>query len=474
MLLQRWHCACFRKYGCGPGPQVSHHGGGVVGADISLGCCGTSHTHICQGDSADAGAAVDLAVRQIASVLTSLVDKLGKKTALLAEALFVFESCGGEAEMVERRWAICTWPVYSPKFQLWTLCEFAARNPTASSVPELQFPYEVDIVSAPSKVSPMKRCVAELTTAELALMLAKITLLWRCALVEYMLPDVPSLLPSRVDKLACDSVPMSGPAVKLSAAQKRKAPPANSFLDSLKRRTKMLRIEDIPSGGSADAAPAIANGVVADEATLAPPLVIADAAVAEPDMGRDEFLGEDEDAMIDVEEDALLVFEELDLADVFDFPDAEDPPVLAEPEGDEVLVEEVDTTMIGDDGAPGDAEPPLPPIPPAVEGLDEADIARVIGPSALGYFNLDGRSVGRLTAAFGGSNRGIKCYVHPGRCTLAVVEAKVPSADNLKRWILRAERYVDGDTKDDKQAKLNRHMDDLRSLRDRTAPWMVL
>jgi hypothetical protein len=50
----------------------------------------------------------------------------------------------------------------------------------------------------------------------------------------------------------------------------------------------------------------------------------------------------------------------------------------------------------------------------------------------------------------------------------------VPSADNLKRWILRAERYVDGDTKDDKQAKLNRHMDDLRSLRDRTAPWMVL
>lgn len=96
-----------------------------------------------------------------------------------------------------------------------------------------------------------------------------------------------------------------------------------------------------------------------------------------------------------------------------------------------------------------------------------APMTQVRGPDAFGYMRgLDDRQMLRLTEGFK-TSVGTKCHIHPGKCTLAVAEWKLPSRTALAGWCLGARPFPVNATPAEKQAIIAEHMSELRVLRDR-------
>lgn len=115
----------------------------------------------------------------------------------------------------------------------------------------------------------------------------------------------------------------------------------------------------------------------------------------------------------------------------------------------------------------GVAESAPAAVEPGDAGQDEGAFERVpeiCGPSSLGYITEDGRSIGRITAAFSGS-RGVRCYLH-AKCSIAIKENRMPTNGDIIAWLLAAERIQPTDSAEEKAAKRDRHMQALRVLRD--------
>lgn len=108
--------------------------------------------------------------------------------------------------------------------------------------------------------------------------------------------------------------------------------------------------------------------------------------------------------------------------------------------------------------APLPAPPPPPPQPPA-EAL--------IGPDASGYFRnaATGKLMGRRTAEFNKSIA-VKCYLHGGKCTLAMATWKVPNADATKEWLMQTPEPEKGASNAIVEELRDQHLVALRRLRD--------
>lgn len=125
---------------------------------------------------------------------------------------------------------------------------------------------------------------------------------------------------------------------------------------------------------------------------------------------------------------------------------------LAEaPELDDATLEVEDDTMVGQAASETAAEPKPEDM--------------VSGPNQMGYLNSlpEGRVLARITAVFNRSVA-IKCYVHPGRCSVAVAEWKLPDLTSLRRWAGGAVPHQLGATPDQKQQEIRAHKAELEAL----------
>lgn len=116
-----------------------------------------------------------------------------------------------------------------------------------------------------------------------------------------------------------------------------------------------------------------------------------------------------------------------------------------------------DPAVLGDGGAPSAA--PAPPAAP-----------QITGPTQMGYFydSATSRSIGRLSGPFGPkqNNYGVKCYLHGGKCTLAISASRVPSHEQLRTWLQEAVRPPASATKDELATMAKEHLRLLKELRD--------
>lgn len=99
-------------------------------------------------------------------------------------------------------------------------------------------------------------------------------------------------------------------------------------------------------------------------------------------------------------------------------------------------------------------------LSPPPEAGAEAE-GEIIGPTGTGYLLQNGRSIGRITAF--GSNRAVRCYIHSS-CSVAITLTKLPVVEVSKEWLRSASPLAVGDTKEQKSAKRDAHMEALRAI----------
>lgn len=91
-------------------------------------------------------------------------------------------------------------------------------------------------------------------------------------------------------------------------------------------------------------------------------------------------------------------------------------------------------------------------------------------PGTLSTRPPDGISKLRVTLVLTNGSVGLKCYLHPGKCTLAMAERKLPSRTALANWSLNGEPFPDNATRAQKDAIIEAHIQELKSLRDAAPP----
>lgn len=371
-------------------------------------------------------------VGQLTSCLNALADRLTKSVVFLAETLLLLESTEGGT--IRRAFYLLVFASYNPKFQLLAACRYADRNQQPDGCAVLGFPFELDVDFEPCRTTGAGETIACKTSSQLSLALARMASDWSCAQLSYTVPDDGTLTTCLVDGMNGDSKPIGG---KNAPKATRMPKPAEEPMARLLRN--MLGRDPVEAGRQAGRDRQFEGGGE-------PPIeAIAEAYEAPQHVDPEAY--EDDDGIC---EDPGLLEE------------------LLESHIDEIGGAEVDQPMQpADDDQDGVApfeavaEATTPEAPPR----PWADIS---DPDVGGYFWRPGperpMKVGRLTAAFSNS-RGIRCYQH-SNCTRAVGIPKVPSFELIRQWLHLAEPKQHGDTKAIAEAKRNRHLDQLRILRD--------
>jgi hypothetical protein len=358
-------------------------------------------------------------VDQLMSSLNAVVDNFGTTLAKSAEALVFFENT--EQGRTLRSFAILCLPCYSPKYQIWAVCEWSNRNTTLCEALALQFPFEVDIRRTDCEVSMSGDTVDMVTTAQLAVSLARRGQCWSLGRLEYSIPARGDLLASLVAGVVGDMTAISGPGVKVKVHQRGRV-----FNDPALSALRHRPLQGVLEAGAAAAAafPPIANvglggdgdgdvGIDGDLQRLA-------LAGAPPD--DDEVLA----ALEDVDDETA--------AELLDYHFGDD----GSDEGD----------ANGDGGDLGGQE--LPAAPPAI-----------VGPTPLGYFNLENRAVGRLTKF--GRNLSMRCYMH-ARCSTVFIERRRPTDEQLISWLGSGEPSLPTDSRVEKDKKVDDHLEALKLI----------
>lgn len=419
----------------------------IGGQGYKLGGCHASYEGFCRKGLGDG---VERTLNQILGYLNKLCDRLTKSVVAKAETLLMFEcEVGG---VVLRKFAFLVWASFSPKFQLFAMCECAERNAIANDAEQLVYPFEVDIVFEQCKVTSSGEAMTTRTSGQLALMLADLGQVWLVPELKYQVPDRESLVPSEVMGIAKGPDQVSGDGIPV--ATRRQPLSTDPIAQQLRRR---FRGDPVEVGQQA-AMTARDNSTRRLASLVAPP-PLQDAPA----------LVDDVDPECIAEHDMLCESAEL-LDEVLE--------AAAEPEGGELDIGcDEPEALVGDDAAPVGAEP----LQTALEGAVGGDVASepaeapqspplaplpIVGPDSGGYFKRGGKIVGRLTAAFGKS-RAIRCYEH-SRCSLAISMHKVPSNDQIIQWLSQAEPAERLDPKPEAERKRDAHLQLLRDIRDAT------
>lgn len=443
----------------------------LPGATFRLGGCASSGHALC---IAGLPAELQGTVSPILSSLNRIVDALGKETARSAEVLFMFEHTDG-ANHVHRVFAILLLARYSPKSQVWALCDLdPSADHTALTLP---MPFEVVLSARPSKVSHTGIVVNCCTSAELAATLAATGRDWFIQQLVYSIPDRETLVVSVVSGNIGERRCLSGAGAEL-ASRRAARPPTDPLIQALRRRARR-----VPKGNEARSSGGQRRArQLADDAASAPDGL--------PPVG--DGAGESNDEAVadgdldDFPPDLIAEIAELMEADqqavatspsVAQPPDdiAADPPAARHGSGAGSSMHPP-SNGVGVDAPLGAEAPPraeaAKSVPSAsgpgdvVQGDDAAARAsEICGPSPTGYITENGRLLGRITAAFSGSG-GVRCYLHP-RCSIAIKENRMPDIGQVIAWLLGAERVQPTDSPQEKEAKRSRHMQALRDIRDR-------
>lgn len=347
-------------------------------------------------------AEVKAAMAAISTCINAVVDNLGKLVAGSGEALFVFESCDDGVAPISRIFAISSMAVFSPKFQVWSWCSLSSEHAAMQAAPILVFPFVVELELTTCKFSGNGRRFRNLTTNQMAAAMVAISTSWRCARLQYVIPDGESLLPSLVTGLR-------GEFHDLRRGTKRSSGSAgvqdDYELGPLKRRPKV------------DAAELGAQRALSRKVFKKSPAGMASEGVAEPQagpmlaigdidgLGLDDFCGDGDVCPDEIVSEVVAFCLDDDVVCV------ESGPAVALTTAGSSSSSSAPAVLVHP--ASDSTSPPLPP--PAVPDA-------LVGPSASGYFVRHGRSVARITPVFG-SSRAIKCYVH-SNCTLAIAIKK--------------------------------------------------
>ena len=106
-----------------------------------------------------------------------------------------------------------------------------------------------------------------------------------------------------------------------------------------------------------------------------------------------------------------------------------------------------DLGLVPDEEVLDEPEPAAPPLAPALEG-----------PSPMGYYYLDGRSVLRVQRGAPPKSITINCYRHPN-CRMLLGESRCPPDDEeFKAWFFQVEAPRPGASADDRKELAKLHM----------------
>lgn len=436
------------------------------GSDLRFEGCRGQARNVCkrqlQNESLEIARMVEVAHR----AMVVWADRWGKTLSNSVSKLVMIEAKAHGR--VARLFGLLARAYYSPKFSLWCLCDWGKDNSTSVCSDLLEYPFVVRICSAPCLVCPnVQRCHI-ISSDEFALLVARSVgaAEWTAWELQYRLADEESLTGMVVSGKG-QELPMRAPVARAVAN------PELAVLKDMQRGSEPMpparpsnttSTHKVPSGAGH-------SKLGHDQQAASPPPAL-DSGI--PEAADDEAIGVDEMPRFQVSDldpqDALEVMEAAGLVGVV----VEGMgPVEGERVGHAAQdsdIEEVSGDEAADDrahvvgvalGAPATAPAAGPPSP----------LVRVQGPSELGYF-LDSeaqRPLLRITPEFNRSV-GVKCFVHPGKCTLAVASWKIPSRVALVAWALNAEPFPEGATTSEKDRIIRQHLDGLRDLRD-AAQW---
>jgi hypothetical protein len=352
-----------------------------------------------------------------------------------AETLFMFQCSEGDA--LKRVVAVCAKAVFQPKYQMWASCEWSEYNLGAATSAELQFPFDVEYVACPCRLTGSGNVLAVRTSHQLAQTLVVLGKVWSAVELQYIIPPCDSLKYSQVMGTLGAPIMISGPDVPKS--RKRVAEPKDDIMEALRKRPRLDALmagryaaHSMPRGpagghprGAGGGGLAVEDGPVDDECFDA----------------EDQFPSD-----VNI------------LAEVLDFHIEEvgmDDQAAANPSvasSSAASSSNEPRPVVDPEPPPFDEEPPAP-LPP---GHD------IFGPSASGYFSRNGRSIGRLTAVFNNS-RGVRCYMH-ANCSVPFSLARCPEIAVIIGWLDSADASLPTDSKAAKDAKRVAHMAALKAL----------
>jgi hypothetical protein len=432
---------------------------------LSLDCCETSARNVCKHRLAEESILLVEVQDYLHKAFTTWCDDWGKNVCNSVTKLVMMESLVGGACV--RHFALLARATFSPKFQMWCVCKWADEH--QSSTGFVHFPFEVCIDESRSLVCPDVSICKVMTSDDFALLVARSSLetVWTAWDMEYHMPLRGHLLSMIVTgkkvALPLERVRLPKRASNVELRELRAMENLNVGY-ALPSRAKGPRVGGgRPSASSGDGrrhgrldvlAPNNPLIVAVDEVPEAGlfdfPLsdaldIVGEYFAGDPLNGSDFAGGPQEECQ--EEEDAEEHGPHFDVADsVVPFDeDAVDQEVGSLGQEQE---QEFDAPVFG-------------PISPH---------ALIHGPSALGYFKdaSTDRHLARLTDVWKGSVA-IKCYQHPGKCTLAIAEWKLPSSGQLKAWILNADLLRPDASRVQKDSATQVHLDSLRLLRDGAA-----
>lgn len=471
------------------------------GQGLQTSCCGASIHPVCKvGMAAEGPEMLRLHTRATKS-LNMCVDRWGKDRSNSVRMLLMAEGTN-EVGQVSRQWALLTRAWFSPKWQLWSLCQADGAD-----APVLRLPCVVRLGCEPTRLCPKQLSPTIRTGDELATAIARGSLGgdFQFFEVSYTMPaDEPTLLTMLVTKLE---------AIDLSALSKR--PQRNQPLSDLRalgqqapafargRGSKRTRATAVPKNLPSDGRPPLVDapsGIASHGSRLEDIATVGPAASA--DMEPQPLIGGDEvpiDAFDGFEADDLeeIIAAHVDYIDKGDRLESEGLEALGAEESQPMGHEHDLLAVVSDivPGASGDADLPegvgqadgqlserrVEASSSSVVGAEAAEpmvvqpplqaddpLAVVKGPSSGGYFrhSLSERAIGRISPVFNKSVS-VKCYAH-AKCQVAMAEWKLPSRAVLAKWLLEA--LPDGNTPDERRAVAQAHMAALKAEVARSTP----
>lgn len=420
----------------------------LEGSDLQVSCCQSSCRNVCKVGLAETSAALPSMVDEMHARLCKVAAHFGKAACNAADRLIMFSTSGSRPS---RLFVLLCRASFSPKFQLWCKAEWSPANVADPDARDLPTEFYIDLSMGYSRISPEMAAPAICTSDELALRLAEEGTGWAAFELDHSIVASGSLLRSLVVRRQ-----EVGAIMPVSAGRSARGARNDALAD--------LRELSNPGAVNAWRLPEVGRGVRAAsggkghrhgrrfgsgplrgrgaEATASPSPLADDAAVVPIDA-----LGPGDGIASDMDDSDLEALVEVVGAD-------ERAAAPGPPRQD--LAAEAPAVAASNTGGQS--------APQAAPAVEEA----VLGPDARGYFREagTGRLLARRTAEFGTSTV-IKCYLHGGKCTLAMATWKVPPADELKEWIASVPVPEPGAAKDRIAELCSEHMRRLRALRDK-------